>query len=162
MSGRSMLALTLAVSIFPALIWSAPRWRALLGSLRSPGGNAPGRTHDFSPAGAAIRPEPISPDLVRQSIVVLTAYLELAANQGGSRPTRVSTDRLLNGPGNGDGRRKMSMEEALDILDLEATAGPLQISEAHQRLQQKLKPELGNTHYLIARIDEARDILLHQ
>ena len=56
----------------------------------------------------------------------------------------------------------MSIEEALDILEIEATAGPRQISEAHQRLQQKLKPELGDTHYLIATIDEAMEILLKQ
>jgi hypothetical protein len=163
MSGRSTLALTLTASIFPALIWSAPRWRTLLGSLGSLGNNAPGWTHNFGASDTAIRPEPINPDLVRQSIIVLTAYLELAASQSGSKPTRAhSTDRLLNGPRNGDGRRKMSIEEALDILDLEATAGPHQISEAHQRLQQKLKPELGDTHYLIARIDEAMDVLLKQ
>jgi hypothetical protein len=162
MSGRSTLALALTASIFPALIWSAPRWRALFGSLRSPSGNATGWTHDFHASDAATRPEPISPDLVRQSIVVLTAYLELAASQGGSKPTRVPTERLLNGPRSGDDHRKMSIDEALDILELEATAGPRQISEAHQRLQQKLKPELGDTHYLIARIDEARNILLKQ
>jgi len=163
MSGRSTLALTLTASIFPALIWSAPRWSALFGSLRSFSGNAPGWSHGFSASDAAVRPEPINPDLVRQSIAVLTAYLELAASQSVNKPTRVhSTDRLLNGPRNGNGHRKMSIEEALDILELEATAGPPQISEAHQRLQQKLKPELGDTHYLIARIDEAMQILLKQ
>jgi len=54
----------------------------------------------------------------------------------------------------------MSPEEALDVLGLEASARPHQISEAHRRLQQKLKPELGDTHYLTMKIDEAKDVLL--
>jgi curved DNA-binding protein CbpA len=54
----------------------------------------------------------------------------------------------------------MSIEEALDVLGLEATAAPDQISEAHRRLQEKLRPELGATHYMIMKIDEARDILM--
>ena len=54
----------------------------------------------------------------------------------------------------------MSIEEALDVLGLEATATPDQIHAAHRRLQHKLGPELGAAHYLITKIDEARDILL--
>ena len=54
----------------------------------------------------------------------------------------------------------MSPEEALDVLGLGPDTGPRQISEAHLRLQQKLKPELGDTHYLAMKIDEARDVLL--
>ena len=54
----------------------------------------------------------------------------------------------------------MSPEEALDVLGLELNAGPRQINEAHDRLQRKLKPELGDTHYLSMKIDEARDVLL--
>jgi hypothetical protein len=34
-----------------------------------------------------------------------------------------------------------------------------QVNEVHHRLQQKLKPELGETRYL-AKIDEAEDVLL--
>jgi hypothetical protein len=54
----------------------------------------------------------------------------------------------------------MSAEEALDVLGLEPDAEPRRISEAHHRLQQKLKPELGDTHYLTMKIDEAREVLL--
>jgi hypothetical protein len=166
MSGRSTLALMLAAFILPVLIWGAPRWRAVLGSLSSPRGSFPRWDHDFSAPivpGSRVRPDPIDPDLVRQSVAVLTAYLEQAAGQGGSKPTRMhSADRLLNGPGNGAARPRMSIEEALDVLGLEATAGPHRISEAHHRLQQKLKPELGDTHYLITKIDEAMDVLLKE
>jgi hypothetical protein len=99
---------------------------------------------------------------VRRSVIVLTSYLELAARQGGSASTRTdSANRLLNGP-NGGAHREMSIEEALDILGLEVTAGPSQISAAHHRLQQKLTPQLGDTHYLIGKIDEAMEVLVHR
>ena len=98
---------------------------------------------------------------MQQSVAVLAAYMEQAAGQCGTKPTRtLSADRLLNGPGDDAAHGRMSIEEALDILGLESTAAPDQISEAHRRLQRKLKPELDATHYLIMKIDEARDILL--
>jgi hypothetical protein len=165
MSGRPTLALMLASFVLPVLIWAAPRWRALFGSLTSPRSGFSRGDRDFSApiAPGSPVPEPVNLDLVRQSIAVLTAYLEGSAGQGGSKPTRVlSSDRLLNGPGNAAGRRRMSIEEALAVLGLEATAAPDQISAAHRRLQHKLAPELGAAHYLIMKIDEARDILLFE
>jgi hypothetical protein len=66
----------------------------------------------------------------------------------------------LNGTGNRAAPSRMSAEEALHLLGLTPAAGPQEISEAHHRLQQKLKPELGGTHYLTMKIDEARDVLL--
>ncbi len=53
----------------------------------------------------------------------------------------------------------MSTEEALDILGLEPTATAQEIRDAG-RLEQKVDPELGGTHYLMAKIIEARDVLL--
>jgi hypothetical protein len=118
----------------------------------------------------------MDPDLVRQSIAVLTAYLEQAAGQGHRQLTRVDVaDTAVNGTAvNGtavnraalNGARcravpgRMSAEEALHVLGLTPAAGPQEISEAHHRLQQQLKPELGDTHYLTMKIDEARDLLL--
>ena len=105
--------------------------------------------------------DPIDPDLVRQSVAVLKAYLQRAPGRSDRQLARVHfADVPLNGAGNGAGRRKMSAEEALDLLGLDPDAGPRQISEAHHRLRQKLKPELGDTHYLTMKIDEARDVLL--
>jgi hypothetical protein len=40
--------------------------------------------------------------------------------------------------------------------------GPRQVNEEHHRLRQKLKPEIGEIHYLTAKIDEAKDVLLEQ
>jgi hypothetical protein len=166
MSGRSTLALMLASFVLPALIWGTPRWRALSGSLSSPKSKFARWSRDFSaptPPGSPPAPDPVNLDLVRQSIAVLTAYLEHAAGHGGSKPTRtLCSDRLLNGPESAPGARKMSIEEALDVLGLEATAAPDQISAAHRRLQHKLVPELGAAHYLIMKIDEARGILLSE
>src|SRR5215470_14658373 len=55
MSGRSTLALTLASFILPVLIWGAPRWRALSGSLSSPKSDVPRWGRDFT---APIAPDP--------------------------------------------------------------------------------------------------------
>jgi hypothetical protein len=70
--------------------------------------------------------------------------------------------RATNDAGNGSERQRMSAQEALDMLGLQPTAAPRQISEAHRRLEQKLKPELGDTHYLTVKINEARDVLLEE
>jgi hypothetical protein len=164
MSGRSTLAMMLAAFILPVFVQSGLRWRALFGPLNFARDSFPRWDQDF---GAPILPDPsvgpntMNPDLVRQSVAVLRAYLEQAAGQGERQLTRMHfADRPLNGAGNGAGRRRMSAEEALGVLGLEPDAGPRQISEAHRRLEQKLKPELGDAHYLTMKIDEARDVLL--
>jgi preprotein translocase subunit Sec63 len=56
----------------------------------------------------------------------------------------------------------MSTEEALDILGLEPTASAQEIRDAYRRLEQKVDPELGGTRYLMAKIIEARDLLLQE
>src|SRR5262249_30843563 len=92
MSGRSTLALMLASFLVPVLIWSAPRWRALFGSPGPPRSDFPRWGRDFSAPvapGSPPQPDPVNPDLVRQSIAVLTAYLERAAGYAGSKPTRM-------------------------------------------------------------------------
>ena len=166
MSGRSTLAMMFAAFILPVLVRGGLRWRALFGPLISPRGNFPRWAQNFGAPivpGRPVGPDPMDPDLVRQSVAVLKAYLEQATGQGGRKLTRTRfADGLRNGTSNGARRPRMSVEEARDILGLEATAGPRQISEAHHGLQQKLKPELGDTHYLSMKIDEARDVLLEE
>ena len=156
MSGRSTLALVVAAITLLVLVWGVPRWRALFGSMVKPTGGFPG--WDEQHFHAPIVPE--DPVLVRQSVAVLRTYLERAAEHG-RLPQLPAPDRLLNGTGNnGTGRQKMSTEEALDFLGLQSTAGPDEIDDAHQRLQQALKSKLGDTHYLITKIDEARNALI--
>ena len=164
MTGRSTLAMMFAAFILPVFVQGGLRWRALFGSLNFPKVGFPRWEQDFGPPvvpNPRSRPDPIDPDLVRQSVVVLTEYLHRAAGRGDHQLAPVHfADVPLNGASNGAGRRKMSAEEALDVLGLEPDAGPRQIDEAHLRLQQKLKPELGDTHYLTMKIDEAKDVLL--
>jgi hypothetical protein len=164
MTGRLTLAMMLAAFALPVFVQGGLHWRALLPPLNFSRGKILRWDLDFDApivSGRPVGSDPMDPDLVRQSVAVLRAYLEQAAGQGDRKLSRMHfDDRPLNGTGNGAGHRRMSAKEALDVLGLEANAGPRQISEAHLRLQQKLKPELGDTHYLAMKIDEARDVLL--
>jgi hypothetical protein len=164
MSGRSTLAMMLAAFVLPVLVQGGLRWRSLFGPLNFLRGSFPCWDQDFGRPivpSRSFQPDPMNPDLVRQSVAVLRAYLEQAAGQGERQLAPMHfADRPLNGTGNGAGRRRMSAEEALGVLGLEPDAGPRQIGEAHRRLEQKLKPELGDAHYLTMKIDEARDVLL--
>ena len=164
MSGRPTLAMMLLAFILPVFVHSGLRWRALFGSLNFPRSSFLRWDRDFGVpivTGGSFRPDTMGTDLVRQSVAVLRAYLAQARDQDYGKLSQMHfDDRPLNGTGNGAGRRRMSPEEALDVLGLGPDTGPRQISEAHLRLQQKLKPELGDTHYLTMKIDEARDVLL--
>jgi hypothetical protein len=180
MSGRSTLAMMLAAFILPVFVQGGLRWRQLFGPLVNyRWRNLPRREPDFGAPivpGRTTRPDPMDWDLVRQSIAVLTAYLEQVAGRGHRQltPVDVGTTALngtalngttlngtaLNGAGGRAAPDRMSVEEALHVLGLRPAAGPQEIREAHQRLQQKLRPELGDTHYLTMKIDEARDVLL--
>jgi len=165
MSGRSTLAIILAAFILPVFVRTGLRWCTLFGSPNFLRANFPSREHNL---GALVVPnrvgtDSINPEMVRQSVAVLKSYLERAAGQDGYKQTGIHfDDRLLSGSCNGTGRRRISAEEALNVLGLEANAEPHQIDEAHHRLHQKLKQELGNTHYLTAMLDEARDVLLRE
>jgi hypothetical protein len=154
MSDRPTLALTVAAITLLVLVWGVPRWRALFGSMAKPSGG-PGwdEQHFHAPIVAD------DPVLVRQSVAVLRTYLERVAEHG-RLPQLPAPDRLLNGTVDGTGRQKMSTEEALDVLGLGSTAGPDEINEAHHRLQQTLKSKLGDMHYLITKINEAKDVLI--
>jgi hypothetical protein len=63
-----------------------------------------------------------------------------------------------NGSGNGGSR--MSTQEAFEVLGLKPTPSPREIKAAHRHLAQLLDPEQGGSHYLLAKIDAARDVLL--
>jgi hypothetical protein len=152
-SGRWTQALMLAAFIMPVFAHGASRWRGLLGPL----GRWRRAWRLTKPVLDPSRPmhtaETIDPELVRQSVAVLSAYLE-------------QTRRVLEhwpadaGAANGSGRRHMAMAEALEVLGLEPGPRPDQIDDAHRRLRHQLDPDLAGSRYLTTKIDEARDVLL--
>lgn len=155
-TGRWTSAMMLAAFMLPVFVQAAPRWRVLFGSLNGGRSDFAPPPHDFGfsrPSGT------MNPELVRQSIAVLRAYLEHAAAQLEHRPA----ETRLTGPagkGGGNGRLRMSREEALEVLGLAPNANAQEIREAYHRLGPLIDPQLGGTPYLSMKIDEARDVLL--
>jgi hypothetical protein len=163
MSGRVTLAMMLAAFVLPVFVQGGLRWRALLDPLRLLRRTARDWTSDFTTETAAGRTaarEPIDPNVVRQAVIALSAYVQQAARDSNRSLPDMHLGIAANGSAGASELRRMPVEEALDILGLERTAGPRQISEAHRRLEDKLKPELGDAHYLTMKINEARDVLL--
>ncbi len=156
-SGRSTAAMMLAAFMLPVFVQAAPRWRVLFAPLNVGFPPAPG--FGIVPGSSSTARGPADPELVQQSIAVLRAYLEQTGRQIEAKPTDTHSGR---GPANESGQlpMRMSTEEALDVLGLEPTASAQEIMEAHRRLEQKVDPELGGTHYLSMKINEARDVLL--
>jgi hypothetical protein len=167
MSGRWSSAMMLAAFMLPIFVQAAPRWRVLFGPLNAMRSDFSPITPDFSaPRGGFSNARGMTdPELVQQSLAVLRAYL---AQTGAQAATQIGHTPASPQAGNGaatmpgNGRLRMSTEEALDILGLEPTASAQEIREAYGRLEQKVDPELGGTHYLMAKIIEARDVLLRE
>lgn len=166
MTGRWSSAMMLAAFMLPIFVQAAPRWRVLFGPLNAMRSDFPPITPDFStPRGGFSNARDMTdPELVQQSLAVLRAYLAQAGAQTATQQIEHTPAYLQAGNGagteSGNGRLCMSTEEALDILGLEPTATAQEIRDAYCRLEQKLDPELGGTHYLMAKIIEARDVLL--
>jgi hypothetical protein len=166
MTGRWSSAMMLAAFMLPIFVQAAPRWRVLFGPLNAMRSDFPPITPDFStPRGGFSNARDMTdPELVQQSLAVLRAYLAQAGAQTATQQIEHTPAYLQAGngagTGSGNGRLRMSTEEALDILGLEPTATAQEIRDAYCRLEQKLDPELGGTHYLMAKIIEARDVLL--
>ncbi len=92
-----------------------------------------------------------------QSLALIEAYLDRrdpdwrGAGQGGA------------GRGGGAASSgRMTVEEAYEVLGLQAGAGPEEIRRAHRRLMQKLHPDAGGSDWLAAKLNAAKDLLLGQ
>ena len=166
MTGRWSSAMMLAAFMLPIFVQAAPRWRVLFGPLNAMRSDFPPITPDFStPRGGFSNARDMTdPELVQQSLAVLRAYLAQAGAQTATQQIEHTPAYLQTGngagTGSGNGQLRMSTEEALNILGLEPTATAQEIRDAYCRLEQKVDPELGGTHYLMAKIIEARDVLL--
>ena len=167
MSGRWSSAMMLAAFMLPIFVQAAPRWRVLFGPLNAMRSDFPPITPDFStPRGGFSNARDMTdPELVQQSLAVLRAYLAQTGAQARDAANRAHAGepagrKRRSGRGRATGGLRMSTEEALDILGLEPTASAQEIRDAYRRLEQKVDPELGGTHYLMAKIIEARDVLL--
>jgi hypothetical protein len=55
---------------------------------------------------------------------------------------------------------RMSRQEALQVLGLDATATQDDVRREYRRLIKKLHPDLGGSSYLAAKLNEAKDVLL--
>jgi hypothetical protein len=156
-SGRWTFAMMLAAFMLPVFVQAAPRWRVLFGPLNVMRSGFPPVAPDLGagtvPGSFATARAPADPELVRQSIAVLRAYLAQSGSQIEHQPTDT---HVASGPAkaSGNGRLRMSMEEALDVLGLEPAASAQEIRDAHRRLEQRVDPELGGTRYLITKINE--------
>jgi hypothetical protein len=160
-SGRWTSAMMLAAFMLPVFVQAAPRWRVLFGPPNARRSDFPPGAQDFGSARSSFSTPGgmTDPELVRQSIAVLRAYLEQAGSQIEHKPsdTRLASTAVK---ATGNGRLRMSTEEALDVLGLAPTASAQEIREAHRRLGQRVDPQGGGTYYLAMKINEARDVLL--
>jgi hypothetical protein len=77
-----------------------------------------------------------------------------------SDSARVNGVQLNGSRANGNGSSHMSTQEAFEVLGLKPTPSPREVKAAHRHLAQLLDPEQGGSPYLLAKIDEARDVLL--
>lgn len=99
--------------------------------------------------------------LVRAGLVWLAAgvaFLWMAASRvgGAGRHPGAST---ADSP-RGRGGKRMSLEEAHQMLGLEPGASREQILAEYRRLMKKVHPDQGGTTYLATRLNEAKDVLL--
>jgi hypothetical protein len=163
-SGRWTAAMLLAAFLLPLAVQAAPRWRLLFAPFTGMTGGIGPFAADLGanivPREAPPARERPDPELVERSIAVLQSYLEQARPlQLEHRPAE-GCARHATVNGSGDAHPRMSTREAFDVLGLEPTPNPREVKEAHRRLAQLLDPQLGGSHYLLGKIDEARNVLL--
>ena len=89
------------------------------------------------------------------STQLLTSYLEQRFPDG------VTNDSDNGGQGGASVDSSMNRHEALAVLGLGDDASEQDILQAHRSLIQKLHPDRGGNHYLAAKINEAKDFLIH-
>src|SRR5258707_1292509 len=99
-TNRWTSAMMLAAIMLPVFVQAAPRWRVLFGPLNAGRGDFATGAQDLGRARHTFPPprDAVDPELVRQSITGLRAYLEQAAAQLEYRPVEA---RLTHGAARG-------------------------------------------------------------
>lgn len=92
----------------------------------------------------------------QQSVTLLETYLDRV--HGPEWRDRAQQD--AGSSSSGPRATGMTRQEAMDILGVDASAGPEEIRAAHHRQMLKHHPDRGGSSYLAAKINEAKDILL--
>jgi DnaJ domain len=89
-----------------------------------------------------------------QSVSLLEAWLD--RNKPNWRDTWTGERRAQS-----SGTGTMTRDEAFAILGLQPKATLQEIKDAHRRLMKDFHPDRGGSDYLAAKINQAKDILLH-
>lgn len=93
-----------------------------------------------------------------QSMRLIEAYLD--RRYGNAWRGTEETEGEQRRTGGGATGRRMSREEAYEVLGLQPGASHEKVIDAHRRLMQKVHPDRGGSNFLAAKINEAKDILL--
>lgn len=99
-------------------------------------------------------------DADAQSLAMLEAYLD--REQADDWRDRAAAGHSGAGAGPAAGGGRLTLAEAWSILGLEPGADAETIRTAHRRLMQRLHPDRGGSHYLAAKINEAKRLLLDE
>lgn len=88
----------------------------------------------------------------KKSYYLLAAYMR----------SRGFTQQNQQGPHTADNSSsgKITVDEALEILNLSPMPTKKEVISAHRKLMSKLHPDKGGSDYLAARVNEAREVLL--
>ena len=95
-----------------------------------------------------------------ESIALLQAYLERNHPDWQEQAANAGTG-YQSSSGHASQSGRMSRDEACQILGVADNASEEEIINAHRRLMQKLHPDRGGSTYLAAKINQAKDVLLH-
>lgn len=80
--------------------------------------------------------------------------------EGDESPGGVFGNDSETGEDTGSRWTDMSRADALEILELAPDATPEAIREAHRRIVRRIQPDGGESGFLAAAVDRARDVLL--